>query len=75
VKDYGQSLTKEQIKSVQASVAGRQRRKKAQERIRYGVMAAISALSVVTGFQWSQAERQRWTAERNSERVELNGAR
>ena len=38
------------------------RRKRAQDRIRYSVMAAISILAVVAGFQWFQAERQRQSA-------------
>ena len=40
--------------------------RQAQERIRYAVMAAISVLAIVAGFQWLQAERQRQSAEKNA---------
>jgi hypothetical protein len=68
LKDYGPSLNEEQTNYVYASVNERKRRKQAQERIRYAVMAAISALAIVAGFQWLQAEKQRQTAERNEAR-------
>jgi WD40 repeat protein/serine/threonine protein kinase len=61
VKDFGPSLSEEQIDYVSASIAERDRRKHAQERIRYVVMAAITALAIVAGFQWLRAERQRQT--------------
>ena len=59
VKDFGPSLSREQTDYVYASVKERKRRKQAQKRIRYAVMAAISALAIVAGFQWFQAERHR----------------
>jgi WD40 repeat protein/serine/threonine protein kinase len=62
VKDFGPSLSSGQSDYVYASVNERKRRKQAQERIRYAVMAAISALAIVAGFQWLQAERQRQNA-------------
>jgi WD40 repeat protein len=68
LKDFGPSLNEEQTNYVYASVNERKRRKQAQERIRYAVMAAISALAIVAGFQWLQAEKQRQTAERNEAR-------
>ena len=52
VKDFGPSLSREQIDYVSASIAERDRRKQAHERIRYAVMAAITVLAVVAGFQW-----------------------
>ena len=62
VKDFGPSLSREQIDYVSASIAERDRRKKAHERIRYAVMAAMTALAVIAGLQWLQAERQRQSA-------------
>src|SRR4029077_19990181 len=59
VKDFGPSLNRAQTDYVYASVAERNRRKKAQARIRYAVMAATSALTIVAGIQWFRAERQR----------------
>src|SRR5271170_6033112 len=59
VKDFGPSLSRQQTDYVCASVNERKRRKQAQERIRYAVMAAISVLALVAGFQWLRAERQR----------------
>src|SRR5258708_3727664 len=59
VQDFGLSLSREQTAYVYASVAERKRRKQAQARIRYAVMAAISVLAIFAGFQWLQAERQR----------------
>jgi hypothetical protein len=62
VKDFGPSLSREQLDYISASIAERGRRKQARERIRYAVMAAITVLAVVAGFQWLRAERQRQTA-------------
>src|ERR1700757_4026483 len=62
VKDFGPSLDREQIDYVYASVAERNRRKKAQARIRYAVMTILGVLAIVAGFQWLQAERQRQSA-------------
>jgi WD40 repeat protein/serine/threonine protein kinase len=62
VKDFGASLSREQIDYISTSIAERDRRKQAHERIRYAVMAAITALAVVAGFQWLRAERQRQSA-------------
>jgi WD40 repeat protein/serine/threonine protein kinase len=59
VKDFGPSLSREQTDYIQASIAEQKRRKQAHERIRYAVMAAISVLAIVAGFQWFQAEHQR----------------
>ena len=59
VQDFGPSLSREQTDYVNASITERKRRKQAQEQIRYAVMAAISVLAIVAGFQWFQAERQR----------------
>src|SRR5271166_2034289 len=59
VKDFGPSLSREQTHYIYASIAERNRRKKAQARIRYAVMAAISVLAIVAAFQWLRAERQR----------------
>ena len=72
VKDFGSSLSREQTDYIDASIAERKRRKRAQERIRYAVMAAISVLAIVAGFQWLQAEHQRQTAEQNAERAQRN---
>src|SRR5215510_2385450 len=62
VKDFGPSLSREQTDYIYASIAERNRRKKVQARIRYGVMAAISVLAILAGFQWLQAERHRENA-------------
>ena len=75
VKDFGPSLSREQTDYVYASVKERKRRKQTQERVRYAVMAAISVLAIVAGFQWFQAEQQRQTAEKNAERAQRNEAR
>ena len=66
VKDFGPSLNREQTDYIYASIAERNRRKKAQARIRYAVMAAISVLAILAGFQWLQAERHRQSAEKNA---------
>src|SRR6266404_2164456 len=66
VKNFGPSLSREQTDYIYASIAERNRRKQAQARIRYAVMAAISVLAIVAGFQWLQAERQRQSAEKNA---------
>jgi WD40 repeat protein/tetratricopeptide (TPR) repeat protein len=63
VKDFGASLSQEQTNYVRASIVERKRSKQIQERIRYAVMAAISVLAIVAGFQWFQAERQRQSAD------------
>ena len=60
---------------IYASVAERNRRKQAHERIRYAVMAAISVLAIVAGFQWLQAERQRQSAEKNAALARAEEAR
>jgi len=59
VKDFGPSLSREQTDYIYASISERKRRKQVQARIRYAVMAAISVLAIVAGFQWFRAERQR----------------
>ncbi len=59
IKDFGSSLSQEQANYVQASIAERRRRKRIQDRVRYSIMALISILAIVAGFQWYQAERQR----------------
>ena len=64
VKDFGPSLSREQTDYVYASVAERNRRRQAQARIRYAVMAAISVLAILAGIQWLQAERHRQSAEK-----------
>ena len=75
VADFGASLSSEQTGYFYASVNERKRRKQAQERIRYSVMATISVLALVAGFQWFQAERQRQTAEQNAARAQAEEAR
>jgi energy-coupling factor transporter ATP-binding protein EcfA2 len=62
VKDFGPSLSREQIDYVYASIAERNRPKRTQALIRYAVMSAISMLAIVAGFQWLRAERQRESA-------------
>src|ERR1700757_3632488 len=59
VKDFGASLSREQTDYIQASIAEQKRRKRAHERIRYAVTAAISVLAILAGLQWLRAERQR----------------
>ena len=74
VKDFGPSLNREQIDYVYASVAERNRRKKAQARIRYAVMTTLGVLAIVAGFQWLQAERHRLRAEKNEALAEAEEA-
>jgi WD40 repeat protein/serine/threonine protein kinase len=63
VKDFGGSLSREQTDYISASIAERKRRQQARERVRYAVMAAITVLAIVAGFQWLRAERQRQNAD------------
>src|ERR1700730_10167049 len=70
VSDFGPSLSREQVDYIYASVAERKRRKQAQARIRYAVMAATSVLAMLAGFQWLQAERHRQDAEKNAARAQ-----
>src|SRR5262249_48157596 len=62
LKDSEPSLSQEQIDYIRVSIAERRRRKQAQARIRYTVMAAITVLAIIAGFQWFRAERQRQDA-------------
>ena len=75
LKDFGPSLSREQTDYIYASVAERNRRRQAQARIRYAVMAAISVLAILAGFQWLQAERHRQSAEKNAALARAEGAR
>src|SRR5271166_2212389 len=75
LKDFGPSLSREQADYIYASVAERNRRRQAQARIRYAVMAAISVLAILAGFQWLQAERHRQSAEKNAAMAQAEGAR
>ena len=75
LQDFGPSLSREQTNYIYASVAERNRRRQAQARIRYAVMAAISVLAIIAGFQWLQAERQRQSAEKNSALARAEEAR
>ncbi|MBV8416312.1 MAG: protein kinase, partial [Verrucomicrobia bacterium] len=73
-KDFGLSLDREQTDYIRASIAERNRRKRAQARIRLGMMAAISALAIVAGFQWLQAEHHRQSAENNAAMAKVEAA-
>jgi WD40 repeat protein/serine/threonine protein kinase len=75
IKDFGPSLSQKQTDYIYASIAERKRRRRVRARIRYAVMAAISALAIVAGFQWLQAERQRQSAERLAIRAQAQEAR
>ena len=75
VKDFGPSLSGEQVDYICASIDERKRRNRAQARIRYAVMTAISALAIVAGFQWLQAEHQRKSAENNAAAAQAEEAR
>jgi WD40 repeat protein len=75
VKDFGPSLSREQIDYVYASLAERNRRKKAQARLRYAVMTVLSVLAIVAGVQWMQAERHRQSAEKNAALAQAEEAR
>jgi WD40 repeat protein len=75
VKDFGPSLSRKQTDYIYASLAERKRRRRVQARIRYAVMAAISALAMVAGFQWLQAEHQRQSAERLATTAQAQEAR
>jgi WD40 repeat protein len=59
VKDFEPSLSHEQIDYIHASIAEQKRRKQVQERVRYGVMGAITVLAIFAGVQWLRADRQR----------------
>src|ERR1700756_621055 len=74
-KDFGSSLNREQTDYICASVAERNRRKQAQARIRYALMAAISVLAILAGLQWLQAERHRQSAEKNAALARAEEAR
>ena len=56
-------------------MAERNRRKQAQARMRYALMAGIGALAIVAGFQWLQAEHQRQSAENNAAMAQAEAAR
>src|SRR3984893_9562202 len=75
LKGFGASLSREQTDYIYASVAERNRRKQVQACIRYAVMAAISVLAILAGFQWLRAERQRQSAEKNAALAQAEGAR
>jgi WD40 repeat protein/serine/threonine protein kinase len=75
LNDFGPSLSREQANYIHASVAERNRRRQAQARIRYAVMVAISALAILAGFQWLQAERHRRSAEKNAALARAEEAR
>jgi uncharacterized protein (TIGR02246 family) len=75
LKDFGPSLSREQTDYIYASIAERNRRRQARARIRYAVMAAISVLAIIAGFQWLQAERQRQSAEKNAALARAEEAR
>jgi len=75
LRTLGPWLSREQSDYVYASIAERKRRKQTQERVRYAVLAAISVLAIVAGFQWFQAEQQRQSAEKNAVRAQRNEAR
>jgi WD40 repeat protein/serine/threonine protein kinase len=75
VKDFRPSLSAEQIAYISASTDERKRRNRVQARIRYGLMAAISALAIVSVFQWVQAEYQRKSAENNAAVAQAEEAR
>jgi WD40 repeat protein len=75
LKDFGPSLSREQTDYIHASIAERNRRRQAQTRIRYAVMAAISVLAIIAGFQWLQAERHRQSAEKNAALARAEEAR
>jgi WD40 repeat protein/serine/threonine protein kinase len=74
-KDFGSSLNREQTDYIRASIAERSRRKQAQARMRYALMAAISVLAMIAGFQWFQAERHRQSAEKNAAMAQAEAAR
>jgi WD40 repeat protein/serine/threonine protein kinase len=75
VKDFGPSLSREQVHYIHASIDERKRRNRVQARIRYAVMAAICALAIVAGFQWLEAEYQRKSAENNAAAARAEEAR
>jgi WD40 repeat protein/serine/threonine protein kinase len=75
VKDFRPSLSREQVDYISASIDERKRRNRARARIRYAMMAAISALAIIAGFQWLQAEYERKSAENNAARALAEEAR
>jgi WD40 repeat protein/serine/threonine protein kinase len=74
-KDFGPSLNRAQSDYIRASMAERKRRKQTQTQIRYAVMVAISALAIVAGFQWLQAEHHRQSAENNAAMAQAEATR
>jgi hypothetical protein len=78
VKDFGSSLSRGQTDYVCASIAGHKRRQRIQERIRYAVMAGITAalivaiiFGVVSFRQYKRAERAKVLADRAAKRATL----
>jgi eukaryotic-like serine/threonine-protein kinase len=75
-KDFGPSLSREEVDYVDASIAELKRRKQIQERIRYGVMACITAalvaaiiFGVVSFRQYQRAEQAKGAADRAAKRA------
>src|SRR5436309_2369694 len=75
LKAFGLSLGQEQVDYISASVDEQKQRNRAQARIRYAVMAAISALAIIAGFQWFQAEYHRKSAENSAAAARAEEAR
>jgi WD40 repeat protein len=75
VKNFGLSLGREQTNYIEASIAERNRRKKAQARLRYVLMSAISIFAILAGLQWLRAERQRQSAERLARKAQAEELR
>jgi serine/threonine protein kinase/tetratricopeptide (TPR) repeat protein len=77
-KDFGPSLSREEVDYVDASSAELKRRKQIQERIRYTVLACITAalvaaviFGVVSFLQYRRAERAKVAADQAAKRASL----
>ena len=78
VKDFEPSLSQEEADYIHSSIAERKRRKQIQERIRYAVMAGITAAlvaAVIFGLvsfrQYRRAERAKVAADQSAKRATL----
>jgi len=78
IKGFGPSLSREQTDYVYASIAEQKRRQRSQERIRYAVMAGITAalivaviFAIVSFRQYRRAERAKISADQAAKRATL----
>ena len=70
VRDFRSSLNEEQTDYVRASLTERHRQRRRRNLIRNGILAAVSLLALVAGFQWLRAEKERRAADEQRQRAE-----